>query len=277
MIRQQYAKGASEQEFAVLLEQARLKRLNPLLGQIHFVKRTTWSKELGYHEVWATQTSIDGFRSIADETGLYDGQDEPEFTYEAIVNQKNGEVLGKRLVSAKVRVYRKDIQRAFPAICIMDEFVQKTKNGDVTKMWAEKPHVMLAKCAEAAALRKAFPQQLGDLYTKEEIVQAEDTPNAGAQIAGAMAPKPAALAAPAPPPIDQALQRITKCETNDQLDEVVTELSPVFKKKAEREVLRVATTKRREEIAARDISKAEQPAEDIADGEVDDERPPEDR
>ncbi len=127
-------------------------------------------------------------------------------------------------------------------------------------MWAEKPHVMLAKCAEAAALRKAFPQQLGDLYTKEEIVQAEDTPNAGAQIAGAMAPKPAALAAPAPPPIDQALQRITKCETNDQLDEVVTELSPVFKKKAEREVLRVATTKRREEIAARDSSKAEQTA-----------------
>ena len=54
------ANGATDGEFAVLMEIAKARRLNPLLKQVHFVKR--WDKDKA-RMVWATQVSIDGLRA----------------------------------------------------------------------------------------------------------------------------------------------------------------------------------------------------------------------
>ena len=62
MIRDTCANGASADEFAMLMEIARVRRLNPLLRQIHFVKR--WDNQKNRH-VWSAQISIDGMRAVA--------------------------------------------------------------------------------------------------------------------------------------------------------------------------------------------------------------------
>ena len=76
MIRDTYANGATDSEFAVLMEVAKVRKLNPLLRQVHFVKR--WDNQRK-RDVWAVQIGIDGLRAVAQRTGEYDGQDEPEF------------------------------------------------------------------------------------------------------------------------------------------------------------------------------------------------------
>jgi phage recombination protein Bet len=139
------------------MEVAKARGLNPLLRQIYFVKRYDTQKRC---EVWSTQISIDGLRAVSERTGIYAGQDEPEFT------EKDG-----KLVCCKVKVYRKDWQRPAVGVAYFSEYAQSKKEGGLTKFWAEKPHVMLAKCAEALAIRKAFPEDTGGLYVAEEMGQ----------------------------------------------------------------------------------------------------------
>jgi len=168
MIRDSFANGASDGEFAVLMEIAKARRLNPLLRQVHFVSR--WDTSKG-REVWATQVSIDGLRAIAERTGLYAGQDKPEFT-----ERPDGSI-----VSCEVRVYRKDWPRPAVGVAYWSEYVQTRKDkasGKLfpTSFWQRMPHTMLAKCAEALALRKAFPEDMSGLYTADEMGQAENDP-----------------------------------------------------------------------------------------------------
>jgi phage recombination protein Bet len=151
--------GASRQEAQVLLATVSRRRLDPFSRQVYFVKR--WDEQK-HAEVWAIQTSIDGLRSIAERTGKYDGQDEPEYGVED----------GQRF--CKVKVYRKDWARPAVGVAYFNEFVQHKKDGSVTKFWRQMPKHMHAKCAEALAIRKAFPEDTGGLYIAEEFGAVDD-------------------------------------------------------------------------------------------------------
>ena len=106
------------------------------------------------------QTSIDGFRVIAERSGDYAGQDEPEFITE-----------DGKLVCAKIRVYRfKGETRYCAAVGVAFMAEYKPQDGQAF-MWNKMPHTMLAKVAEALALRKAYPQDLSGLYTGDEMDQ----------------------------------------------------------------------------------------------------------
>lgn len=157
MIRKSFLNGATEAEARVLLELAKVRKLNPISGQIHFVKRSKREGQ-GWVSVWAAQVGIDGFRAIAERTGKYEGQDEPEFE-----TDKAG-----RPTLCRVRVYRKDWSRPIVGVAHFSEYVQKNSDGQPNHMWTSKPFLMIAKCAEALALRKAFPDDLGGLYTPDE-------------------------------------------------------------------------------------------------------------
>ena len=200
MIRDSLLSGASESEAAMLMELARLRRLNPITRQVHFVKR--WDTDKNCY-VWAAQVAIDGFRAIAERTGLYAGQDEAEFEYEAD---------GKTIKLCRVRVYRSDWDRPAVGVAHFTEYAQYKKgNVELTHMWKTKPHVMIAKCAEAQAHRKAFSEDTSGLYTEEELPEEKEINPApetapGASKLESVAAKVAAKAAaskPAPKPASE--------------------------------------------------------------------------
>jgi phage recombination protein Bet len=189
MILTQFMGGASKSEAAVLLEIVKRRRLDPFSRQVYFVKRWDMQKR---EDVWAIQTSIDGLRSIAERTGKYDGQDEPEY---------GSDDAGK---FCKVRVYRKDWSptRAAVGVAYESEFIQKKKDGSITSFWARMPRLMLAKCAEALAIRKAFPEDSAGLYIAEEMPEEREAlPARQAHVQSAPAPRVEALP-PAPPPVE---------------------------------------------------------------------------
>lgn len=185
IVRDSLANGASEQEFSILWEMAKARNLDPLKREVFFVKRWDGSKQ---REVWSVQVSIDGLRLQAARTGDYDGQDDTEFEY----NDKG------ELLLARTKVYRKGISRPFVGTAYWKEYVQLTKDGKPTSMWANKPHVMLSKCSESLALRKAFPDETAGLYTTEEMPESQ----AKVEMQPVRKPAPTPAAATQPTDID---------------------------------------------------------------------------
>lgn len=120
---------------------------------------------------WSVQTAIDGFRVIAERSRQYAGQDEPEWLtasgewVPAFVKALHGE----HPLAARVKVYRHDWDRPMVGIATWDEYAQTKRNGQLTAMWEQRGPGQLAKCAEALALRKAFPQDLSGIYTDDEM------------------------------------------------------------------------------------------------------------
>jgi hypothetical protein len=133
--------------------------LNPLIGQSYLVPRKS-----GGQTNWVEQTGIDGLRLIAGRTREYAGSDEPVFVE---TDQKT--TAGKtRPSKASVTVWRfvQGVRCPYTGSVYWEEYAQSSST------WNGMPHVMLAKCAEAHALRKAFPEDLSGLYVEEEMDQA---------------------------------------------------------------------------------------------------------
>lgn len=161
LIKSQIAPKATDQELQLFLYQCQRTGLDALSRQIYAIHRWNGTQK---KEVMTIQTSIDGFRVVAERSGDYGGQSEPEFV------EKDG-----KLIACKITVYRFRGDQRYPAsvgVAYWDEYKQTDKEGKVIGLWSKMPRVMLSKVAEALALRKAYPQDLSGLYTAEEMEQA---------------------------------------------------------------------------------------------------------
>ncbi len=163
LVKRTIAKGTTDDELSLFLMTAKRQGLDPFAKQIYAIKRKSKNRDGTYSEVMIIVNAIDGYRAIAERTKEMDGQDGPLWCAadgvwcDVWLDKVNPPA------AAKVEVWRKGASRPFTGVVAWHEFYQDTPN------WNTKGSIMLAKCAEAQALRKAFPQETSGTSIPEEV------------------------------------------------------------------------------------------------------------
>jgi hypothetical protein len=185
--RAEYAKGASDTQFNLFISECIARNLrpgshlvfqlrnskewDPVVGASVFVKKPYWI------------TTIGALRLIALRTGQYGGSTPPQYIYlddsgdptiisEIPLPNKQNKQLPREPWAVRVSVKRKDFDEPITSVVRFDSVAATQKRGEeivLTDMWTKRGDAQNAKCSEADALRKAFPEELGSLYLSEEI------------------------------------------------------------------------------------------------------------
>ena len=192
------AVGCSSDELKLFAYACQRTGLDPFSRQIYAIRRAG---------KMTIQSGIDGLRSIAERTGELDGSE----TYWIGLDGTWQDVwlADKPPAAAKVIIYRKGCAHPFTGVARFADY--NAGQG----LWSKMPATMIAKCAEALVLRKAFPANLSGVYTTDEMEQAEEV--TVTHVAAPKAALPAAAAKSTSATFTAGKAAIAKAQTLDEL------------------------------------------------------------
>ncbi len=152
LIKNSICKGATNEELQFFLMACQKTGLDPFSRQIYSVPRGNQR---------TIQTSVDGFRLIADRSGKYAPGREPTYEY-----SKDGSLL-----SATSYVMKQTKDGTWHEVSANACFSEYNAGSP---LWKKMPRAMLSKCAECLALRKSFPAEMSGIYGQEEMDQSDN-------------------------------------------------------------------------------------------------------
>lgn len=158
--------GAAAESVIMVFDYCAARKLDPLKKPCHIVPMRVKNQNGDY--IWrdVVMPGIYEYRTTATRTGQYLGHTIPE--YGPITEQAG--VMAPEWCSLTVKRWNSEAKliAEFPVQLLFDEVVA-TKDGKANQRWAKAPRQMLTKCVEAAALREAFPDELGGTHTVDEM------------------------------------------------------------------------------------------------------------
>ncbi|HYX35810.1 MAG TPA: phage recombination protein Bet [Oligoflexus sp.] len=155
-LRRHYAKDATPEEFEHFVEVCRSRSLRPDARQIYFMKVAGRASIV---------LSIDAYRLIAQRTGCYVGINPVQYVLDGEGRAVSATITVKKLVQGHIC--------EFSGTALFSEYYKPGRDGRKS-LWDSMPMSMLEKCAEAKALRKAFPEELSGYYTRDEMEGADE-------------------------------------------------------------------------------------------------------
>lgn len=165
--------GARDESIAMVIAACKARNYPILAKCYHIVPMSVKDAQTDKY-VWrdVIMMGINAYRIEADRATTYLGLSEPEYG-PMIKENLGGKIIQYpewcKIVATKVLSNGKTA--VFPAIEYWKEnYATKGKDSqEPNAMWTKRPRAQLAKCTEAQALRRAFPDILGSNITYEEM------------------------------------------------------------------------------------------------------------
>jgi phage recombination protein Bet len=166
--------GARSPHSVILaLAYCKARKLDPLKRPVHIVAVWDSKRKCEVETIWP---GIGELRTTAARTGQYAGKDKTVFgpTVTETFKDDESEVIVTFPESAQITVYRivQGARCSFegPTVYWRESYATRSNKSSVpNQMWKDRPSGQLEKCAEAASLRVAFPEEIGNDYAAEEM------------------------------------------------------------------------------------------------------------
>lgn len=155
--------AVSDQEVVMFLNLCKFQRLNPFLREAYLIKYGSQPATIVTSKEAMTKRAMRNPNYAGQQAGVVvlksDGTLENRIGTIVLPNEE--------LVGGWAKVFIKGYEQPEEITVSFDEYCQK-KDGKAMSNWATKPATMIRKVALVQALREAFPEDLGGLYSSEE-------------------------------------------------------------------------------------------------------------